>query len=202
MEIIVVEQTSSKLILKVTDSSTLKGLGLCLVSLFAVASFFMGGSVIIYIIRFFLLSSFVQFYSLINIATYIGVFFLFLGIPIYGMLWLYESIIFFKDTKWTFDRNLRKLFIKNAKFWPKSWRPRTRDSYEYSFNKIESIKTSVEVKTVSTSSGFSRSYEVYELSILLTSKKKLIISTNEKTPINQERQTQIVSLIKNYLSLP
>lgn len=198
-----VEQTSNKLILEVTDSSIIKGLGFCLAGLFGLTTGSIGGLAIIYTIRFFLLSSFIHSDSLINIGTSIVTFIFVLGVFVYGILWLYESIPFFKDTRWTFDKNSRKLFIKNAKFSTKSWRPRTRNSYEYSFNKIESVKTSLEVKSYSTSTNALSSsyrYEVYELSILLTPNKKVIIATNEKTPINQERQTQIVSLIKNYLS--
>jgi hypothetical protein len=113
------------------------------------------------------------------------------------------------DTKWTFDRSSRNLFVKNIK---DSNLKISRRPYKYSFDEIEDVKTVVETVTESINAGSisqsSRSHEVYRILIVLKSNKesnkksnkKLIMSTDEKIPINQERQAEIVSLIKNYLS--
>jgi hypothetical protein len=191
MKIIVVEQTANKLVLKVKDSSIVKGLSFCLLG---VATSYWGSLATITSIKF-LLSGSSSTYSLIDIVTFIA----FLKIFLLGISWLYRSIAFFGDTRWTFDKDSRKLFVKNSKFLIASPLP-----CKYSFDKIKSVKTNL--KTITTSMGptitmqIYRKYKVYRLSILLKSNKEMIISTDKKTPINQERQSEIANLIRSYLT--
>jgi hypothetical protein len=177
MNIIVLEQTPEKLVLRVQDTSIIIGLGFCF---FGLGPFCFGGLFTIGGIVSLLTGKPSYSNYLIDIAQFI----IFFGLFIAGILWLYGSISFFKDTRWTFDRSLRKLFIKNAKFLTASRYP-----HECSYNEIRTVITDLKRLTNSRAgSTFSTTYEVYRLSIILASNKEMIITDDEKTPINQERQ--------------
>jgi hypothetical protein len=193
----VVERTPDKLILKVKNSSTSIFSGL-LVSLIAgIPPCLLGGLGILTSIGELLSNSS---YFLIYILVLIVCF----GLLLSGGFLVYGAIAFFViDTTWIFDKSLRKLIIKNPKF----SRPQGRRykysfntrPYEYSFDEIANITTELRVET-STSGYRTYSYEVYRLSVLLTSNNVIVISYDEKSPINQEKQAEIVNLIQNYLS--
>ncbi len=182
MQTKLVEQTTDKLVLKVKGSFSLMFVFVCFMG---VPVSLIGGLGILGSIKE-LLSNFSFF------LTYIPVLIVSLAMFILGIFLVFGAIShFLLDTICTFDRSLRKLIIKNPKFLPTQFYP-----YEYSFNEIANIRTVL--STVNQSE--TNSYEVYTLSVLLTSNKAIVISEEKKSSINQEKQAEIVNLIQNYLS--
>jgi hypothetical protein len=182
MLIKVTEQTSNKLVLKVKSSSILTGLLALLIG---------GGFSFITLLG--ILSSIKEILSDSSSETKENSFLrlvcclLFL---ILGIFLCLGAILDFMDTTYTFDKNLRRLIIKNPKGLIPKFLPR-----QYSFNKIADVTTAVASRDSESSYN-----EFYKLSIVLLSNTAIVISEGDKIPRVREEQEQIVNLIKSYLS--
>jgi hypothetical protein len=187
----VVERTPEKLVLKVKSSSRFIGLFLCLIgvvlSLIGVLEILNTSGMFLSNYSFFLLV-FNSSYSLLYILGLIVPF----ARVISGCFVVFGGIVLLRDATWTFDRRLRKLIIKNSKYFRTQLR-----SYEYSFDEIAEITTNL---TRIVTSVKRKKSEVYRLSILLKTNKLIVITVEKKSPMNLEKQAEIVNLIQNYLS--
>lgn len=182
MQTKVVEQTSEKLILKVKISLSFAGLFMCFMGL---AVSLIGGLGILDSIRqLFFNPSFIIIYLQVLIVSF--------ALFLLGIFMALVAILYFLiDTTCIFDRNLRKLTIKNSKYLRGKLHP-----YEYSFDEI------ADITTVLTTVSESRldSYDISKLSIVLTSNEVIVISEAKQSPRNQEKYLEIVNLIRRYLN--